>query len=150
MLKNEKKIIIRTERLRKVRNNLRQIFILSVYDEIEILRNYDSLYGGFLDLSPDEQKEVAYLQRSKNEFSKLLNNSICVYPLCSKTDKDMVFIPQDETWYCVECQEKDLIWYPSHGSEEDRRQYDYIDYYLEQKEKFAKRFLNKEKSNSNK
>ncbi len=35
----------------------------------------------------------------------------------------MVFIPMDETWYCVECQEKDLIWYPSHGSEEDGRHY---------------------------
>ncbi len=62
----------------------------------------------------------------------------------------MVYIPLHETWYCVECQEKDLIWYHPHGSEEDRRQHDYINYYLEQKEKFAKRFLNKEKSNSNK
>ena len=56
----------------------------------------------------------------------------------------------DKTWYCVECQEKDPIWYPSHESEEDRRQHDYINYYLEQKEKFEKRFPNKAKSNSNK
>jgi len=89
----------------------------SVYDEIEILRNYDSLYHAILDLSQDEQKEVDYLQITKNELSKLLNNSICVCPLCSKTDKDMVFIPMDKTWYCVECQEKDLIWYHPHGSE---------------------------------
>ncbi len=54
----------------------------------------------------------------------------------------IVFIPLHEVWYCVECQEKDLIWYHSHGSEEDRRQHTYINYYLEQKEKFAKRFLN--------
>ena len=46
----------------------------------------------------------------------------------------MVYIPLHETWYCIECQEKDLIWYHSHGSEEDRRQHDYINYYLEQKE----------------
>ncbi|NVM36920.1 MAG: hypothetical protein HWN81_15085 [Candidatus Lokiarchaeota archaeon] len=32
------------------------------------------------------------------------------------------------------------------GSEEDRRQHDYINYYYEQKEKFIKRFLNKEES----
>jgi len=57
----------------------------------------------------------------------------------------MVYIPDHEIWYCVECQEKDLIWYPSHGSEEDRRQKDYINWYLEQKEKFAKRFLNRKK-----
>jgi len=35
------------------------------------------------------------------------------------------------------------------GSEEDRRQHDYINWYLEQKEKFMKRFFNKEKLNSN-
>jgi len=57
----------------------------------------------------------------------------------------MVFIPLHEIWYCVECQEKDLIWYHAIGSEEDRRQYTYINYYLEQKEKFDKRFLNIEK-----
>ena len=50
-----------------------------------------------------------------------------------------------ETWYCVECQEKDRIWYHPMGSEEDRRQHDYINYYYEQKEKFTKRFLNKGK-----
>lgn len=51
----------------------------------------------------------------------------------------MVNIPDHETWYCIECQEKGLILDPSHGSEEDRRQNDYINWYLEQKDKFAKR-----------
>jgi len=47
-------------------------------------------------------------------------------------------------WYCTKCQDEDLIWYHPCGSEEDRRQHDYINYYYEQKEKFAKRFLNRE------
>jgi len=51
----------------------------------------------------------------------------------------MAYIPDHETWYCIECQEKDLIWDPSKGSEEDRRQHDYINWDLEQKEKFAKK-----------
>ena len=50
-----------------------------------------------------------------------------------------------------ECQEKDLIWYYPMGSEEDKRQHDYINYYyLKQKEKFVKRFPEKVQSNSNK
>jgi len=69
-----------------------------------------------------------------------------VCPLCTQSDKDMVYIPLHEMWYCVECQEKDLIWYHPMGSEEDKRQHDYINYYYEQKEKFMKRFHNKEKS----
>ena len=40
-------------------------------------------------------------------------------------------------------QEKGLIWDPSHGSEEDRWQHDYINMYYEQKDKFDKKYLSK-------
>jgi len=36
------------------------------------------------------------------------------------------------------------------GSEEEKRQHDYINYYYEQKEKFTKRFLNRDKMKSDK
>ena len=45
-----------------------------------------------------------------------------------------------EMWFCTKCQDEDRLWYHPQGSEEDRRQHDYINYYYEQKEKFAKRF----------
>ena len=149
-MKDDRKIIIRNEKLRKIRNNLREIIIRAVYDEIEILRNYTNLYEPWLDLTPKEQKEVAYLQGTKTELSSLLSKSICACPLCTQTDKDMVYIDLYETWYCIECQEKDLIWYHPMGSEEDKRQHDYINYYYEQKEKFTKRFLNKGVKDSDK
>jgi len=47
-------------------------------------------------------------------------------------------------WFCTKCQDEDRIWYHPQGSEEDRRQHDYINYYYEQKGKFAKRFLGKD------
>jgi hypothetical protein len=50
-----------------------------------------------------------------------------------------------DEWFCVECQDNDRICYPARGSEEDRRQHDYINYYYEQKEKFEKKFLNRKK-----
>jgi hypothetical protein len=68
-----------------------------------------------------------------------------VYPLCSKAEKVMVYIDLHKTWYCTECQEKDLIWYPPHGSEENKYQHDYINWYYEQKEKFKERFSDKER-----
>ncbi len=147
-MRDERRIIIRNERLKKIRNNLRGVLRMAVYDEIEILRKFDSLYEGWLELTPKERKEVAYLQGTKHELYDLLDKSICVCPLCSKADKDMVYIADHETWYCIECQEKDLIWYPSHGSEENRRQHDYINWYLEQKERFTKKYLSKDKENS--
>ena len=150
MLKQEKKIIIQNEKLRKVRNSFRDIFILALFDEIEILQNFDNLYEDWSNLTPEEEKESAILQAKITNLFSLLSKSICSCPLCTNSDKDMVYVPDHEIWYCVECQEKDLIWYPSHGSEEDRRQNDYINWYLEQKDKFAKRFLNKEGLNPEK
>jgi hypothetical protein len=144
-MKNERRIIIRNERLKKTRNNLRALLRMAVYDKIEILRKFDSLYEGWLELTPEEQKEVALLQGKKHKLYDLLDKSICVCPLCSKADKDMIYIADHDTWYCIECQEKDLIWYPSHGSEEDRRQHDYINWYLELKEKFTKKDPSKDR-----
>ena len=98
-----------------------------------------------LDLTPVEETEVFFLEGTKHSLSRALNKSICVCPICTNSDRDMVYIPDHETWYCIECQEKGLIWYPSHGSEEDRWQHDYINMYYEQKDKFDKRFLNRKR-----
>jgi len=84
------------------------------------LSTHSSLYGAMLDLTPVEETEVFFLEGTKHSLSRALNKSICVCPLCTSEDKDMVYIPENETWYCIECQEKGLIWDPSHGSEEDR------------------------------
>jgi hypothetical protein len=59
----------------------------------------------------------------------------------------MVYIGVYDEWYCVECHENNLIWYPSDGSSEDRWQNDYINMYYEMKEKFEKKYLNQEKDN---
>ena len=74
-----------------------------------------------------------------------MSKSICEYPLCTNTDRDMVFMPFYEMWYCTQCQDEDRSRYHPCGSEEDRRQHDYINYYYEQKGKFAKRVLNKKR-----
>jgi hypothetical protein len=141
-MKDERKIVIKTERLKKIRNNLRKILILALYDEIEILRNYASLYSPPIELPPEEEVELYYLQGTKHELFSLLSKSICECPICNSQIKDMVYIDIHEEWYCVECQENDRIWYPAHGSAENRWQNDYINMYYEQKEKFEKKYLN--------
>jgi len=119
-----------------------------VYDEIEILRNFASLYDDWSNITREEENEFSQLQATKINLFHLISKSICSCPLCSNTDRDMVFIPDHETWYCIECQEQGLIWDPSQGSEEDRYQHDYINWYLEQKEKFTKRSINDKKLDS--
>ena len=62
----------------------------------------------------------------------------------------MIYLKIHDEWYCVECFDNDLIWYPAHGSAEDRYQNDYINMYYEMKEKFEKKYLNKGKRISEK
>ena len=149
-MKNERRIVIKNEQLKKIRNNLRKILIKAVWDEIEILSNYADLYGPPLDLPPEEEVELYYLEGTKHKLYSLLRRSICRCPLCTNDDRDMVYIDLHDEWYCVECQDNDRIWYPAHGSEENRRQHDYINYYYEHKEKFEKKYLNKGKRVSKK
>jgi len=144
-MKDERKIVIKTEQLKRIRNNLRRILIKAVYDEIEILRNYASLYSSPNELPPEEEVELYYLQGTKHELSSLISKSICECPICSSQDKDMVYIDFHKEWYCVECYENDRIWYPVHGSSENRWQNDYINMYYEQKENFEKKYLNRTK-----
>jgi len=144
-MKDERKIVIRNERLRKIRNNLRQILIRAVWDEFWILGHYASLYPPPLDLPPEELAELYYLEGTRHKLSSLKRRSICECARCSSQDKDMIYIGFHDEWYCVECHDNDLIWYPSHGSAESRWQNDYINMYYEMKEKFEKKYLSRKK-----
>ena len=144
-MKDERKIVIRSPRIQKIRNNLREFLIQAIYTEIEILRTYARLYDPPLELRPDEEVELFFLQGTKHKLYKMLSKSICSCPICTSQDKDMVYIDFHEEWYCVECYENDLIWYPPHGSSENRYQNDYINMYYEMKDKFEKKYLNKDK-----
>ena len=144
MLKHKKSIIIRNEQLRKIRNNLREFWIRLVYDEIEILRNFDSLYN-WSNLTLEEEDESCNLQAKITNLFGLISKSICSCSICTNTDRDMVYIPDHETWYCIECQKQDLIWDPSDGSEEDILSHDYINWYFEHKDKLANKNYNRER-----
>ena len=74
-----------------------------------------------------------------------MRSSMSKYARCSNQDNYMRYFELHDEWYCVECQKNNRIWYPAHGSEEDRWQHDYINYYYELKEKFTNKYLNKEK-----
>lgn len=67
-MKDERRIIIKNEQLKKIRNNLRKILIKAVWDEIEILRYYANLYGLPLDLPPEEEIKLYYLEGTKHKL----------------------------------------------------------------------------------
>ena len=149
-MKDERKIVIRNERLRKIRNNLRKILIQAIWDEDEILRTYASLYPPPSELPPDELAELYYLEGTRHKLNRLKRRSICECTRCSNQESDMIYIEIHDEWYCVECHDNDRIWYPAHGSAENKYQHDYINMYYEMKEKFEKKYSRKGKKISKK
>ena len=61
-MKNNRRVIIKNEKLKKIRYNLRKIIILSTYDQIEIYRNFSYLYWDAHNLTSDEEKESLSLE----------------------------------------------------------------------------------------
>lgn len=149
-MKDERKIIIRNERLRKIRNNLREILIQAIWAEDEVLRTYSSLYPPPSELPPDELAELYYLEGTRHKLSRLKSRSICQCACCSNQENDMIYIEIHDQWYCVECHDNDRIWYPAHGSAENKYQHDYINMYYEMKDKFEKKYSRKGKKISKK
>jgi len=54
-------------------------------------------------LSPLELKRFRELQNSENDNRRIVEASICQCATCRQIDKDMVFNPSYNMWFCVDC-----------------------------------------------
>ena len=80
-MKSERAIIIKNPRFIKIRNELRALLKLWVWDEIN---------------SAETQKE-------KSKLGLMESMSICFCLHCGNRDKDMIYRPDMKQWLCVEC-----------------------------------------------
>jgi len=80
-MKNERAIIIKNPRFIKIRNELRALLKLWVWDEIN---------------SAETQKE-------KSKLDLMESLSICCCLHCGNRNKDMIYRPDMKQWLCVEC-----------------------------------------------
>lgn len=101
-------IAIRDPKLRKIRANLRLLLLKcksvqwnQFHDEYEELR-FDKNHHP-LDLTRDEKKKVGILQQKMRVLDEASEKSICKCRKCLVTDKDMVYSPVYQGWFCVEC-----------------------------------------------
>jgi len=90
-MRKEKTIIIRSPRLRKIRNEFRVLLKLWVSDVMTSLLQKDRFENG-----PKFQKEISKLSL----MDKL---SICSCLRCGYSDKDMIYRPDMKQWLCIEC-----------------------------------------------
>ncbi len=107
-MRKRKTIIIRDPKLRRIRNNLREVLIHEIVKREEKIfaRKKKILYdeiGRFHDLNDKENNEVQRLNLEFRDYVFLLRDSICFCQGCRAADKDMSYNPTLKKWYCIDC-----------------------------------------------
>jgi hypothetical protein len=99
--KKKKTIIIKDEKLRKIRNNLRKLWIIAAVTE-------KSKYTKLKKEAIEAGEKVEVLKELSDKWWEIehpLRRSICECSICFKKDRDMVFNPHYKSWQCVKCYE---------------------------------------------
>jgi len=111
-LKYKRTIKITSPRLRKIRNNLREVLHLAESSEMDDLldqrANIQKSTNFWDECHPQYQemrKEVQDLASRASELSSAFKASIVICPVCMRIDRDMTYNPILKKWYCVECYE---------------------------------------------
>ncbi|MBD3340509.1 MAG: hypothetical protein GF353_15480 [Candidatus Lokiarchaeota archaeon] len=106
-LHHKKAIIIKNEKLRKIRNNLRQLWITAACErERAIIKRQRQLWytQDKGKIEPDvAHKERRKLENEKWSIERPLRRSICECQICNKEDRDMVYTPVIKAWFCTKC-----------------------------------------------
>ncbi|MFX0177446.1 MAG: hypothetical protein ACFE85_14625 [Candidatus Hodarchaeota archaeon] len=114
-MKKYRPISIRNSIFREFRNNLRAIISLAHWDQIAALNALrNAIIFTDKNLSIDEEQKQLELDREILDLQRSLDNSICKCPTCGSIKNDMIFFPILNSWHCVECDLKNLIWFPNY------------------------------------
>ncbi len=115
-MKHKKTIKIKDPQLRRLRNNLRLVFIRFALDQKSRLR--EELKNVWWDKNGNSaeynETNVGVSRRPVRkmyEIDKILDKSICLCPVCQKSDQDMIFNPVTKVWFCVDCYELNREYY---------------------------------------
>ncbi len=112
-------IIIRTPLLRKIRDNLRDLWVAwarSQYDDLfnkrrTLERNEDGKLKNLDGFNQEERKKIEELGGKISLLRDIENDSICICTVCGKEHRDMTYNPVDKSWYCVECYHENQEFY---------------------------------------
>ena len=110
-MKDKRIISIKNPKLRKIRNEFREVWLQVSDAERSKIRNemkaIDSDEEGdsipMNELAPSQLKRFRKLQQLENEIDEIGNKSICMCYTCGKPDQDMYYNHPYRAWFCVEC-----------------------------------------------
>ena len=104
-MNKKREIIIKNPILRKVRNNFREVIFKACSARQKKIHEKKQELG--LNISSYEDDEYGRLSSELSRqwwaIERPLRTSILYCPVCGQIDKDMVFNPIREKWYCTEC-----------------------------------------------
>lgn len=111
LMRDKRAIIIKSPKLQKIRNNLRDLFyraINSKWNEVHdtrrsLLFNSDGSRRSIHSFSPDELAYFRKLQDQEANITDMINRSILSCVTCGKGERDMVYNKAYDAWYCTEC-----------------------------------------------
>lgn len=99
----KRRLTIKHPHLPKVRDALRKAIVDTTYKILNELRENEEPYD-----------KVQTLQRA-------LDASICKCAKCASSASDMIYNPQLEKWFCVDCYEELHEWYKTHPNSTESR-----------------------------
>lgn len=104
-MKHGRIISIKNPKLRKIRNNLRQLFIEVYRRELSKSRNranrITKLSEG--DTSSLDIKKLRELNKQQNELGFILKRSTCICGMCRVQNEDIVWHAGWGEWWCLKC-----------------------------------------------
>lgn len=102
-MKHGRIISIKNPKLRKIRNNLRQLFIEVYRTELsKSMNNADKIIElSEGDTSSLDMKKLRELNKQQNELGFILKRSTCICGMCSVYNEDIVWHAGWGEWWCL-------------------------------------------------
>ena len=141
-IKPSRRLVIRSPKLKAIRDNLRTLISLAVLDEYRRLDNLGNLYRDIADrdLSPSQFRRACQLHEMKEFLTTTFSNSICV--CASHRTVESTSISGDRVRYTLITEfDKDVV--KSLGARFEIQEKWFSLQYYEERHKFLERYLKK-------
>lgn len=118
-MKKKRTICIKDPKLRKTRDNLRDLWLAwgsklwkELFDERRAIEyNENGSLKKSNELSKEERIRINALGSKISELRNFESASICMCTVCAKGDRDAIYNPVDKEWYCVDCYNENQDFY---------------------------------------
>ena len=144
MMRDGKRIVIKTPFLRELRQNLRSLIISAVHSEVRMLDLFLEMYDNkpYSQLTREEKNDRSKFYKLRWSLTDSLHSSICECNTCTRSDRDMVYVEEVKGWCCTECYDNDKYFVPSKLYTSPK--YNYVAWYNQKKEEFNRLYKKKQ------